>query len=184
VVRDRKGAATGTRTRALNYLEMSLKRVVALAMGAVTVLSLAVPASATGSCAMDRINVLTFHVEAEAQRKTYRIGDTAKIDVTVTRPADEDPGGNGIPTPRPTSVPAEDVTVGAGAWVKQRYFYGFGPNTDKDGKSTIPVEIPSYARPGWVFVAVGAEKFVTTTVCWDIWEVGYAEDPRMFKIED
>lgn len=153
-------------------------------MVSVAFLALGLPASADDSCGMDRINMYTFHVTIEADRKAYRIGDVAKINVTVTRPADQDPGGNGIPTPRPTSAPAEGAAAGASAWVKRVYFYAFGPNTDADGKSTIPLTIPRYARPGWVFVAVVAEKYVTTIACWDIWEVGYAEDPRMFKIKD
>jgi hypothetical protein len=170
----------------LNYLGVGLRRVLGSAVAAVLIAGLVPgPRAAAGErCALDRINLFTHYVDMKARKKTYRIGDVAKIDVTVTRPADQDPGGNGISTPRPTSLPAEGVTVGAGAWVKQRYFYAFGPNTDKDGKSTIPLKIPRYARPGWVSVAVVAEKFHATVVCWDIWEVGYAGDPRMFKIED
>jgi hypothetical protein len=68
--------------------------------------------------------------------------------------------------------------------VKRTYFYGFGDLTNAEGKTTVKMKIPKYSQTGWAFVAAGAERFVVfIPPCWDVYEEGFAEWPRMFKVE-
>ncbi|MGH2731249.1 MAG: hypothetical protein ACRDJI_11665 [Actinomycetota bacterium] len=164
---------------------MRTPSLVAASLAGALLASISVADAAPGSCAaMDRIGLRTYHIEAKPDAKQYAIGDVAKVKVTVTRPADEDPAGQGQPTPRPTSEPAEGVRVGMSGWVKRTYFYGFGALTDAEGKTTVKMKIPNYTKPGWAYVEAGAERFVVfVPPCWNVYEEGYAEWPRFFKVE-
>jgi hypothetical protein len=166
-------------------MSVRIGRFVAAGLAGTMLASIPAAIAAPGSCAaMDRIGLRTYHIEAKPDAKEYAIGDVVKVKVTVTRPADEDPAGQGQPTERPTSQPAEGVRVGMSAWVKRVYFYGFGALTDAEGKTTVKLKIPNYTKPGWAFVAAGAERFIVfIPPCWDVYEEGFAEWPRFFKVE-
>lgn len=133
---------------------------------------------------MEDIRARTFHVEIEPERSTYRPGDVARVLAIVTRPAHEDPANQGIPVPSVTSAPAESVRVGISFWSKRYYWYGFGPLTDADGESVVKARVPRNAPAGPVTAAAGAERFVGTVLCFDVYEVGYTEDPRLFDIRE
>src|SRR5687768_13940797 len=106
---DRKILAAGAPFGWANLLLMrsSIVRlaVAALLIGALPGVAYASPAPlpASSACAATKlVNLHTLHIEATPSKKVYRRGETIVIDVEVTRPAEEDPGGNGVPMERPT----------------------------------------------------------------------------------
>jgi hypothetical protein len=131
----------------------------------------------------ETIPLRTLYIEMKTDKKVYKVGDTAKIEVTVTRPSDEDPAGQGVPTPRPTSIPAEDITVGVGLRIGQVFLYGFGAPTDADGKTTVPIRIKSYAPAGKAIVDVFAWKTTLDTPCLIVEEQGYRSNPGAFAVK-
>lgn len=129
----------------------------------------------------ETVSLKTFHLEVKVPKKKYRIGDTVKMPVVVTRPSDEDPLGNGIPTPRPYVMPAEDVSVGVGLIVNDVYLPGFG-RTDEEGKVTISVRIERWARPGTVNASFYAWKILAEPPCFRFEEYGFRPIPGAFKV--
>jgi hypothetical protein len=155
---------------------------------------LAPSAPASGACAaamrhtmqsgsMETIPLRTLYIEMKTDKKVYKVGDTAKIEVTVTRPSDEDPAGQGVATPRPTSIPAEDITVGVGLRIGRVFLYGFGPPTDADGKTTVSIHIKPYAPAGKAIVDIFAWKTQLDTPCLIVEEQGYHSHPGAFAVK-
>ncbi len=109
------------------------------------------PAASAPHCGDVNLRVRTFHVEARWTSKTYRIGDVAKLEVKVTRPAHEDPAtdeGEPLPAPPPREEPAEGVTVGVGVMVGDVFLNG-GAITDAQGEAVVKVHLhEGYVRPG------------------------------------
>ncbi len=137
-------------------------------------------AAAAASCGGSAATVFrTFYVTAKPHKKNYRLGDVAKVDVTVTRPAHEDPLGAGVTFEPPASVPAADADVSVGLYVGNNYLYGLGV-TDSDGKATISIKLNA-SQTGWVLGEVAAREFYNRGGCPDIEEEGYASYPRFFK---
>lgn len=130
---------------------------------------------------METVALKTFYLEVKVPKKKYRIGQTVKIPVEVTRPSDEDPLGNGIPTPRPYVMPAEDVSVGVGLIINDVYLPGFGL-TDEEGKVTISVRIERWARPGTVNASFYAWKVLADVPCFRFEEWGFKPVPGAFKV--
>lgn len=118
------------------------------------------PASA--GCADVTVPLRTFKLEAKWTKSSYKIGSVAKLQVTVTRTADEDPvteEGMPWPTGRPADEPAEGVNLGVALFVGEVYLNG-GAVTDASGKATVPVKIESYAKPGTGNGRVYGEKIL------------------------
>ena len=132
----------------------------------------AAPVTADAGCGSPVIVLRTLHVEAEPSKKKVHRGERFLVHVTVTRPAEEDPAGQGIGYERPSSAPAEDVTVGVAIWVGEKtYFWGMGL-TDENGKADVEVRVPRNSELGWALASVSARHWVKND-CPDILEEGY-----------
>lgn len=134
--------------------------------------------SASGSMMVTRLR--TFTVTAKPLKTRYRLGTKAKIEVTVTRPGEEDPLNNGIPLNSPISLAAEGVEVSVGLYRGNFYMYGVGV-TDSEGKAIVPVKLNPLAPAGNVVGEVGARAYYNRGGCPDIEEEGFAYYPRFFK---
>jgi hypothetical protein len=138
---------------------------------------LAAPASATaskegGACSAAVLVLRSLYVTAVPSKKTVKPGEKFTVDVTVTRPAHEDPVGNGMSFEPPTSLPAEDITVGLSIWVGERtYFWQIGL-TDAEGKDTLNLKVPANAEGGKALASASARHWIKSD-CPDILEDGY-----------
>src|SRR3712207_3378080 len=94
---------------------MRMRRGVSLLIAVVvmTATQVVAPWGMAGACA-ETVALKTFHLVVSGQKKTYKVGQTAKIVVQVTRPAHEDPAGLGVYQEPPESFPAENVNAGVG----------------------------------------------------------------------
>jgi hypothetical protein len=156
----------------------SLKLLAPIAALALVGSLMAAPASAdvrgaSGTACSSAVLVLrSLHVVAEPSKKFVKPGDKFTVDVTVTRPAHEDPVGEGIEFEPPASVPAEDVTVGLSVWVGERtYFWQVGL-TDAEGKDTLSLKVPKNAEAGEALASASGRHWIKSD-CPDILEDGY-----------
>jgi hypothetical protein len=131
--------------------------------------------------AREVIRARTFHIVVEPQAETYEVGSKAKLDITVTRPAHEDPADLGVEQEPPASAPAENVIVGIGAHVGDVFLPGFGV-TGADGKVTIGVKLARYVRPGTASLTAYAWNVVHESPCLRVEEDGYANYPEAFEV--
>ena len=151
--------------------------------------ALAVPSSASAApagCGM-RQQLETFHLEVKVDKPKYRVGDVAKVHVTVTRPGDKDPAGEGqeLPISSPVSHPAEGVDVGMNLFVPDSLpIVGFAPLTDENGQTTIEAKLDRSARRGVVQANVIAVlKYPPAPAgCVEPEEYGFVEIPKPFKV--
>ena len=159
--------------------KLLIKKLAAFALAA----SFLVPGTAQagrGNCEI--VNVLSFHVEAKTERPVYVVGQTAVIDVTVVRPAREDPGGLGIETDPPESEPASDVNVGIALMSKNTY-YVFGLDvTNPEGKARVEIPIEDYFKGGDVTAYVYAWKDTVKSACLTIREYGSRRYEKFFRV--
>ena len=146
-------------------------------LAALTLLStlLAAPASAaaTGTGCGGAVLVLrTLHVVATPSKTKVRPGEKFTVKVKVTRPAHEDPLGNGVEFEPPASVPAEDITVGLSVWVGERtYFWQVGI-TDANGVSVLKLKVPNNSESGEALASASGRHWIKND-CPDILEDGY-----------
>ena len=129
----------------------------------------------------ETVQLRTLHVEAAPSAKSYKVGGTVKVDVTVTRPAEEDPTGSGVPLPSAAPAPVADVNVGVGVSVGDVFLPGFA-RTDAAGKATVKIKVKSYTSPGKADVTVYAYDTTLNTTCLRLEENGYRAYPKMFSI--
>ena len=133
------------------------------------------------SSGMESVALLTFNLELADTKKTYRIGDVVPIDVTVTRPAKEDPLGNGIPMERPYVEPVAGAIVGVGLYIGRVFLPG-GAITDADGVARVRIKLAEYAPAGKLADAsVYSWKSVYETPCASVQEYGYRTVPGMLR---
>lgn len=165
-----------------------LVRVVLVATLAAAALGVAAPRALAVPCAQRAdvtIPVRTFHLQMEWSKKSYRVGETARLDITVTRPSHQDPvsdEGNDLPVEPPTSTPADQVTVGVGLYVGSVFLSGGGV-TDAEGHVVAKVKIAKYTKPGPAAATVFAYKrYLTDTRCVYVQEFGYSRMPEAFKV--
>ena len=129
--------------------------------------------------------VRSFHIDWKWDKKSYKIGQTAKLAMTVTRPSDKDPvsdDGQPLPVDRPTSQPAADVTVGVGIYVGDVFLSG-GGITDAQGKVVANIKITSYTKPGSADMTIYAfKRYLTETRCVYIQEFEYIHTEGVFKV--
>ena len=129
--------------------------------------------------------VRSFHVDWKWDKKAYKIGQTAKLALTVTRPSDKDPvtdDGQPLPVDRPTSVPADGVTVGVGIYVGDVFLSG-GGITDADGKMVASVKVQPYTKPGSADQTIYAfKRYLTETRCVYVQEFEYIHTTKVFKV--
>jgi hypothetical protein len=138
-------------------------------------------ATQEGRSGLETITLRTYHVVVKAGRKAYKIGQTARMTATVTRPAHEDPFGEGIQFDPPASFPAEDVVVGVGLSVGDVYLYGHG-TTNARGKARVKIKIAPYTKPGTASADVFARKTQVRTICASLEEVGYKHEAKLFNV--
>lgn len=131
--------------------------------------------------ASEVVALRTYHLEVEADKKAYKVGDTAKINVKVTRPAHEDPAGLGIPIDPPESFPAEDVNVGMGLRIGNVYLFGYS-RTNADGLAVVKIQIKSYTPAGKASADAFAWRTAVDTTCAKVEENGYREMPNLFTV--
>ena len=131
------------------------------------------PTSASGSACSAAVLVLrSLHVVAVPSKTKVKPGERFTVDVTVTRPAHEDPADQGMEFEPPASLPAEDVTVGLSVWVGERtYFWQVGL-TDAEGKDTLSLRVPKNAEAGKALASASARHWIKND-CPDILEDGY-----------
>ena len=130
---------------------------------------------------MEYVSLKTLHLEIEFPKKAYAIGETVSVKVNVTRPAKEDPLGNGIPMDRPYVEPASGVIVGVGLMIGRVFLPGAGI-TDDNGDTVVKIKLEDWAPAGkWVDASIYAWKIVQQTPCLTVQEFGYATMPRAFK---
>lgn len=153
---------------------------VALATALVAVPLSVAPSPAAG-CAMETVSLKTFHLEVSSKKKVYKVGDTATVKVNVTRPAEEDPLGNGIPIERPTTEPAEGINVGIGLRVGDVFLFGHSI-TDANGDAAVKVKLEPWTPPGNAIADAFAWNIVQDTPCLRIEENGYRQSPSIFKV--
>lgn len=131
---------------------------------------------------MEQIQLKTLDLEVSAAKETYRVGEVATFKALVTRPAKEDPLGQGIPMDRPFVTPAEDINLGVGLLFKGNVFLpGFGI-TDENGEVTLKVKIEKYVKPGMVNASFFAWKTVAELPCLRIDEAGHKPVPEIFRV--
>lgn len=114
-------------------------------------------------CADVSLALRNFKVEAKWVKSTVKVGDTARLQVLVTRTADEDPiteDGEPYPTGRPMEEPVEDVVLGLNMLVGNVFLTGDGV-TNAEGKSEVKIKIKTIAKPGTGTSRLYAEKRIT-----------------------
>ena len=168
-----------------------LKALVAacIAASCLTALAPHATASTPASCSSKNgdvtLPVRSFHIDWMWEKKSYKIGQTAKLSMTVTRPSDKDPvtdEGEPLPTERPTSAPAEDVTVGVGLYIGDVFLSG-GGTTDAEGKVVASVKIQKYTKPGSADQTIYAfKRYLTETRCVYVQEYEYVHTNDVFKV--
>ena len=145
----------------------------ALAMTASVMVAAPAAAAPTPTGCGGAVLVLrSLHVVATPSKKKVHPGDKFTVAVKVTRPAHEDPLGNGIEFDPPQSVPAEDVTVGLSVWVgKRTYFWQVGV-TDANGEDVLTLKVPNNAESGKALASASGRHWIKND-CPDILEDGY-----------
>lgn len=130
---------------------------------------------------LETVGLRTYNLEVKPDKKSYKVGDTAKVHVTVTRPAKEDPLGQGIPVDSPESFPAEGVNVGIGLRIGEVFLFGHNI-TDAKGLTTVKVKIASYAPAGKASADAYAWKTQVDSPCARVEENGYTSVPNIFTV--
>lgn len=132
---------------------------------------------------METITLRTFNLDV-THPKVAEIGTTITIKVLVTRPAKEDPLGNGIPMDRPFVEPASDVIVGVGLSVGNVFLPG-AALSNEDGVAKVRIVMQDYAPADkTVNMSVYAWKIAQQTPCLTVQEDGYKTIPGAFRTTD
>jgi hypothetical protein len=161
---------------------MRMRRIALLAAAAlIGTLFTVAPATAVPCGSMETIALKTFYLEVKAAKKVYKVGQTAVINVNVTRPSDQDPMGMGVPMERPHTEPAEDVNVGIGLRVGDVFLFGYGL-TNAKGNAAVKVKIESWTPAGTALADIFAWLIQADSPCLRVEENGYRQVPRIFKV--
>ena len=133
------------------------------------------------ACRQAVLVLRTLHIEAVPAKTKVKPGEKVPVEVTVTRPAHEDPADQGIEFEPPASVPAEGVTVGLSVYVGDRtYFWQIGLS-DAEGKDTLMLTVPKDSEHGWAIAMASARHWIKND-CPDILEDGYTTYPEFVKV--
>jgi hypothetical protein len=159
----------------------------------------AAPSSPAGACSSSNVQILkqgirsarsgsnetvalrTLHIEAKVPKKVYKVGEIIKMPVEVTRPAKEDPLGQGIPMDRPYVMPAEGVNLGVGLVIGDVFLPGFGV-TDEEGKVTVQIRVEKWVKPAVANASFYSWKTQVESVCARVEEFGFRPYPSFFKV--
>lgn len=148
-------------------------------------LAMAPAAEAKLACAstnLEFVYLKTFKLEVKAPKGTFEPGDKVPFPTNVTRPADEDPLGNGIPMPRPQVEPAADVPVVIVAFAEDVLLIDY-KLTDADGNVNLALKLPKYMPEGAVSARIYAQKLFQDTNCITIYEVGELTLGHAFHVD-
>lgn len=138
-------------------------------------------AAAVGRCAGKPTYIEAFHVETEWNKKVYKRSETAKVEVTVTRPPHKDPVTGG-PLDPPASTPEEGVTV-TSAIMTDTFPPPFDRDiTDGDGKVYFTIPLKN-VKPGKYHARHFAEKWTNEGGCPDIVEWGEKLEPNAITVK-
>ncbi len=130
---------------------------------------------------LEVVSLRTYHLVVKADKRAYQVGEVAKVNVTVTRPAHEDPVGAGIEQEPPESFPAEDVNVGIGLRVGDVFLFGHSV-TDSDGFAQVKIKIKDYTPAGKASADAYAWKMAVDTPCARVEENGYTQKSGLFNV--
>ena len=126
--------------------------------------------------------VHSFTVQAEWNKRVFTNAEKAKVTVTVTRPAPEDPLGLGLPLVTPVTVPVEGVNVWTSVLTGRYPFpYGFG-QTDANGQVHFKISLKLLKKAGPYDVSHYASAYTNQGGCPDIEEWGYLFEARGLTI--
>lgn len=161
---------------------MRLRRstTILVAAAILTATQIVTPIGMAGACA-ETVALKTFFLEVKGMKKVYKVGDTAKIMVKVTRPAHEDPAGLGIYQEPPESFPAENVNAGIGLRVGDVFLFGHAM-TDAEGVAIVDVKLEEWTPSGSAVADAFAWNVQADTPCLRIEENGYQQKPNIFKV--
>lgn len=114
----------------------------------------------------------TFDVRVRVAEDVYKLGETAKFRVKVTRTLHGEVVG-----------PVEGASVVLGVALDESFLAG-GATTDADGKAVVAVHLKRYASPGLADVFAYAEKQHVDLPCsWDYErEFGDVEERGLFRV--
>lgn len=158
-----------------------LRRASLLAAGAMLLAGAAGASAAAPSAGCSEVvSLKTFHIEVGKLRPTYRLGETLKMPIVVTRPAHEDPAGRGVPIDPPASEPAEGVSVMGVTRVGEGFLYDTAM-TDPDGKAMLSIRIRNIPK-GSADLELEAKKIVVETPCATVQEAAKLEIEDSFRI--
>ena len=132
--------------------------------------------------AFEVVQLHTFHVEMKAKKAIVKRNGVAVVNMTVIRPAKQDPVGAEQEIDPPHTEPAADVDIGIGAFAGDVYLYGTSVTDDK-GKATIKIKVPSYTPKGKVAARALAQKEVVSSPCASVYEFGYTETSKLFTVK-
>ncbi|MDQ3915171.1 MAG: hypothetical protein M3323_07555 [Actinomycetota bacterium] len=155
-------------------------------LGLVTgLLAVAPAAGAKVSCSstnLEFVYLTTFKLDVKFPKGPFKPGQTVPFPTTVTRPAEEDPAGQGIPMPRPYVEPAADVPVVIVAFAKDVLMIDY-KITDANGKVDLALKLPKYTPAGPVSARIYAQKLLRDTNCVVIYETGELTMGRAFDVK-
>lgn len=166
---------------------MKMRRIATLvsAVAISTATLFAAPATSTaGSCAAamrETVALKTFDLTVKGKAKVYEVGETAHIEVTVMRPAKEDPAGLGITYEPPDQRPAKNVNAGIGLRVGDVFLFGHGMTNEK-GVADVDIKLESWTPAGKALADAFAWNVVQDTPCLRLEENGYVQKPNVFKV--
>ncbi|MDQ3983140.1 MAG: hypothetical protein M3271_10725 [Actinomycetota bacterium] len=149
-------------------------------------LALAPAAEAKVACSssnLEFVYLTTFKLDVKLPNKSpYKPGDSVPFPTTVTRPAEEDPLGQGIATPRPMVEPAPDVPVVIVAFADDVLLIDY-KLTNAEGKVNLALKLPKYMPAGPVSVRLYAQKLLRDTNCITIYETGELTLTNGFEVK-
>lgn len=139
--------------------------------------------AATGAlCGSKPTYVEAFHVDTKWNKKVYKRSETAKVEVTVTRPPHKDPV-TGSPLEPPISTPEAGVTVTT-ALLTETFPPPFDRDiTDDEGKVYFEIPLKDVKDPGPQHARTYAEKWTNEGGCPDIVEWGEKFEPKAIVVK-
>lgn len=130
---------------------------------------------------LEYVYLTTFHLDVKLPKGPFRPGDSVPFPTTVTRPAKEDPLGQGISTPRPHVEPAPDVPVVIVAFAKDILLIDY-KITDEEGKVNLALKLPKNMPEGPVPARLYAQKLLIDLNCIIVYEIGELVLGRAFEV--
>lgn len=148
-------------------------------------LAMAPAAEAKLACASTNLEFVylnTFKLDVKVPKGSFSPGDKVPFPTTVTRPAEEDPLGQGIATPRPYVEPAPEVPVVIVAFAEDVLLIDY-KLTDANGKVNLALKLPKYMPEGPVSARLYAQKLLQDTNCITIYETGEVTLGHAFHVD-